>query len=184
MNNIIEKGYAEKVPDENLHRGDGKVWCIPHHGVYHQKKNKICVVFECNASYQGFSLNGQLLQGPNLTNTLIGVLTRFRKEPIAMMADIESMFYQVRVPILSVVGSVYDPLGFLALFVLPAKLILKGLCREKIAWDEEIAGKKDERWLSWLEDLQKFANFSVSRCIKPAGFGHVKTFQLHHFCRC
>lgn len=43
-------------------------------------------------------MNGQLLQGPNLTNTLIGVLTRFREEPIAMMADIESMFYQVRVP--------------------------------------------------------------------------------------
>ncbi len=88
MNNIIEKGYAEKIPDENLHRGDGKVWYIPHHGVYHQKKNKICVVFDCNASYQGFSLNSQLLQGPNLTNTFIGVLTRFREEPIAMMADI------------------------------------------------------------------------------------------------
>lgn len=69
MNNIIEKGYAE-----NLHRGDGKVWYIPHHGVYHQKKKKkICVVFDCNASYQGFSLNGQLLQGPNLTNMLIRV---------------------------------------------------------------------------------------------------------------
>lgn len=83
--------------------------------------------------------------------------------------------------ILSVVGSVYDPLGFLAPFVLPAKLILRDLCREKIAWDEEIVGKKAERWLSWLEDLRKLANFSVSRCIKPTGFGHVKTFQLHHF---
>ncbi len=83
--------------------------------------------------------------------------------------------------ILSVVGSVYDPLGFLAPFVLPAKLILRDLCRVKITWDEEIAGKKAERWLSWLEDLQKLANISVSRCNKPAGFGHVKTFQLHHF---
>lgn len=25
MNNIIEKGYAEKVPDEELHHDDGKV---------------------------------------------------------------------------------------------------------------------------------------------------------------
>lgn len=82
---------------------------------------------------------------------------------------------------MSVVGSVYDPLGFLAPFVLPAKLILRDLCREKITWDVEIVGKKAERWLSWLKDLQKLANFSVSRCIKPAGFGHVKTFQLHHF---
>ncbi len=38
--------------------------------------------------------------------------------------------------ILSVVGSVYDPLGFLAPFVLPAKLMLRDLCREKIAWEK------------------------------------------------
>ncbi len=38
------------------------------------------------------------MQGPDLTNTLVGVLNRFRQEPVAIMADIESMFYQVRVP--------------------------------------------------------------------------------------
>ena len=43
-------------------------------------------------------MNDQLLQGPDLTNTLVGILTRFREEPIALTADIEKMFYQVRVP--------------------------------------------------------------------------------------
>lgn len=71
---------------------------IPHHGVYHPKKRKLRVVFDCTASFQGRSLNGELLQGPDLTNTLVGVLLRFREEPIAMMADIESMFYQGNVP--------------------------------------------------------------------------------------
>ena len=33
----------------------------------------------------------------DLTNSLIGVLLRFRRESIAFMADIEAMFYQVRV---------------------------------------------------------------------------------------
>lgn len=61
-------------------------------------RRKLRVVFDCTASYQGVSLNNELLQGPDLTNTLIGVLTRFRKETIGMMADIESMFYQVRLP--------------------------------------------------------------------------------------
>ncbi len=42
-------------------------------------------------------MNDQLLQGPDLTNSLVGVLTRFREEPVAFMSDVESMFYQVHV---------------------------------------------------------------------------------------
>ena len=33
------------------------------------------------------------MTGPNLTNSLIGVLMRFRTEKIAIMADVEKMFY-------------------------------------------------------------------------------------------
>lgn len=40
MNKVLNKGYAEKVPQEQLLRNDGHMWYIPHHGVYHrQKKN-------------------------------------------------------------------------------------------------------------------------------------------------
>lgn len=98
MNDVISKGYAVKVPNEDLNRSDGKVWFLPHHGVYHPKKRKIRVVFDCGASYQGTTLNEQLLQGPDMTSSLIGVLTRFRQEPVALMADVESMFHQVKVP--------------------------------------------------------------------------------------
>ncbi len=55
-------------------------------------------VFDCGATFQGTSLNTQLLQGPDLTSSLIGVITRFRKERVVIMADIEAMFHQVRVP--------------------------------------------------------------------------------------
>jgi len=55
------------------------------------------VVFNCSAKFQGVSLNDNLLQGPDLTNSLIGVLTRFRQKPVAFMGDIDSMFQQVRV---------------------------------------------------------------------------------------
>ncbi|XP_052378933.1 uncharacterized protein LOC127931174 [Oncorhynchus keta] len=97
MEEMITKGYAEKVPQEQLLREKGKVWYIPHHGVHHKRKGTIRVVFDCSSSYKGISLNSELLQGPNLANTLIGVLLRFRQEHIAMMADIEGMFHQVRV---------------------------------------------------------------------------------------
>ena len=87
-----------KVPDEDFSRNNGKVWYIPHHGVYHPKKHKIRVVFDCGASYQGATVNEKLLQGKLVTSTLIGVITRFRQEPVAMMADVEAMFHQVNVP--------------------------------------------------------------------------------------
>ncbi|XP_068728733.1 uncharacterized protein [Montipora capricornis] len=49
------------------------------------------------ARFHNTSLNEQLLQGPDFTNSLIGILLRFRQERIGLMADIEKMFHQVRV---------------------------------------------------------------------------------------
>ena len=67
--------------------------------MYHPKKpEKIRVVFDCSAKFAGTSLNDQLLQGPDLTNSLVGVLTRFRQESVAFMADMKAMLYQVFVP--------------------------------------------------------------------------------------
>ena len=73
MKNIIENGYAEKVP--YMRKSErSNVWYIPHHNVYHPKKpNKISVVFDCAADL----LDKHLLQGPDLTNNLTGVLCRF-----------------------------------------------------------------------------------------------------------
>ena len=94
MNEIIEK-WAEKVPEMELESKMGKVNYVPHTGVYHNKKpDKIRIVFDCSAEFQGVSLNNYLLSGPNLINTLIGVICRFRKEKIALMTDIKSMFHQ------------------------------------------------------------------------------------------
>ena len=99
MDKVLEEGYAEEVSEESRGRADGLVWYMPHHGVYNpHKPDKIRVVFDCAAKYDGVSLNDKLLQGPDLTNSLVGVLIRFRQEPVAFMADMKSMFYQVKVP--------------------------------------------------------------------------------------
>ncbi|XP_046560355.1 uncharacterized protein LOC124269381 [Haliotis rubra] len=99
MKDILDKGYAEKVPVSEIHGTPGKVWYFPHHGVYHPRKPEtIRVVFDCTAGYQGVCLNSMLLQGPNLTNNLLRMLLRFPQENIAVMGDIQAMYYQVRVP--------------------------------------------------------------------------------------
>lgn len=53
------------------------------------------MVFDAIAEFKGESLNRHLLQGPDLTNSLNGVLCHFRKEPIAFTCDVKGMFHQV-----------------------------------------------------------------------------------------
>ena len=96
MDDVISRGDAEKVPLEEI--DSDQAWYIPHHGVYHpHKPGKMCVVFDCSAKFQDTSLNDHLLTGPDLTNTLVGVLCRFRKGSIAVMCDIERMFHHFHV---------------------------------------------------------------------------------------
>ena len=71
MDDLLRKNYAEKVTSSDLALKD--TWYLPHHPVFHpQKPGKVRVVFDCSAKYCGTSLNDQLLQGPDLTNTLVG----------------------------------------------------------------------------------------------------------------
>ena len=338
MNDMIVKGYAEQVnPTET--ESCKRVWFIPHHGVYHPKKpGKIRVIFDCSAEFEGQSLNQSLLQGPDLTNNLVG-------EPVAVMCDIESMFCQVQVTeqhrdllrflwwkdgnllqepvvyrmrvhlfgavsspacanfalkrtanddeedlgvepanflhkdfyvddglksvptieavslvrqtkemcrrggfnlhkftsnkreviesipvedraegikkidldcdslpveralgiqwciesdvfqykialknhsctrrgMLSMISSIYDPLGFLAPVLLEGKRLLQMLCRDKIDWDDPVSDHVRSRWEKWISELLHVGSLSVPRCYKPANFGNVTNVQLHHF---
>ena len=345
MTKILDRGYAEKVPDERLKTEEGKSWYLPHHGVYQPNKpGKLRVVFDCSAKFMGTSLKDTRMQGPDLTNSLIGVLTRFRGESVAFIADIESMFYQVRVPasqrdflrffwwpnadlqedpeeyqmnvhifgavsspsianyalkkagsvssnqlvrdtihsnfyvddclksvesseiatslvtdlrkqcteggffltkfisnsydvmrsipssdhskemskrdldyeglpieralgvqwnvesdriqfstvmkdkpltrrgILSVVSSLYDPLGFVAPVILPAKKILQDLCcGPHLGWDEEVPKEIAIKWHKWLATIPRLEEIAIDRCVKPRDFTDVISKQLHAF---
>ena len=61
------------------------------------KPNKVRVVLDAAAQFDGISLHDRLYHGPDLTNNLVGVLIRFREEETAFTADIEAMFHQVKV---------------------------------------------------------------------------------------
>ena len=68
--------------------------------------------------------------------------------------------------ILSVVGSVYDPLGFAALYTLTTKKVMQDIARLRISWDEEIPENLRQRWLHWCMELQRLADLRLNICIK------------------
>ncbi|KAL9989490.1 hypothetical protein ACROYT_G004049 [Oculina patagonica] len=344
MDDLLSKDYARKVNCQDP--GPlGTHWYLPHHPVFSpQKPDKVRVVFDCSAKYCNTSLNDQLLQGPDLTNSLVGVLSRFREDHVALMSDVEAMFHQVRVRpsdcdalrflwwpdgnldnqpeeyqmmvhlfggasspscanfalkrtaednkegfepqtietvkrnfyvddclksvesedkairlakelrellakggfkltkwlsnsrkvieslpeseraaqvktldfdklpveralgvqwnvasdqfgfsivikdrpatrrgILSIVSSVYDPLGFAAPFILSAKLILQDLCRNKYGWDDKIPDEYLQRWQAWLQELPNLEQLTIQRCFKSLDLGEIASCQLHHF---
>ena len=93
MQKLLDNSHAEVVPHTEIATYK-PCWYLPHFGVYHpQKPNKVRVVYDAAAECCGISLNSLLLSGPDLTNSLLGILLRFRENPIAFMADVEQMFY-------------------------------------------------------------------------------------------
>ncbi|XP_028413990.1 uncharacterized protein LOC114536852 [Dendronephthya gigantea] len=96
IHGYLEKGYARKLSSDETKSKPEKVWYLPHHSVQ-AKHKKLRVVFNAAAKFRGTSLNDQLVTGPDLLNNLVGILTRFRSEKVAMLADIEAMFHQVKV---------------------------------------------------------------------------------------
>ncbi len=91
MDEVVENEHAEVAPPL---KDKEERWYLPICGVYHPKKpGQIWVVFDSSAQFNGVSLNDVLLTGPDLNNSLLGVLFRFRKQSVAITADIQQMFY-------------------------------------------------------------------------------------------
>ncbi|KAK0147343.1 hypothetical protein N1851_013244 [Merluccius polli] len=82
--------------------------------------------------------------------------------------------------VLSTVASVYDPLGFVAPFILLGKQILQQMCRDKLSWDDTLPDDLRPLWESWLQDLRNLAEVKIPRCYVPSSF-KVQHYELHHF---
>lgn len=90
MQELLDNNHTEVAPPLTQ---DEECWYlhVPVFGIYHPKKpGQIRFVFDSSATFEGVYLNSELLSGPQLTNNLLGVLVRFRKERIGIMADILS----------------------------------------------------------------------------------------------
>lgn len=96
MKENLDKGYLRRLsPEEELVRTD-KTFYLPIFGVTSpHKPGKIRIVYDAAAKVNGISLNDNLLKGPDLLNSLCGVLWRSREYEFLVSGDIEEMYHRI-----------------------------------------------------------------------------------------
>jgi hypothetical protein len=94
-----EEDFLRRLsPEELIPREGIPGWFLLLHSVTNlNKPGKVRVTFDGKVTSQGTSLNDHLLTGPDLANSLLGVLLRFRKERITIQGDIKGMFNAIKV---------------------------------------------------------------------------------------
>ena len=60
---------------------------------------------------------------------------------------------------------IFDPLGLISPFLLPAKVILQKCWKLKQGWDEPVPENLAEEWRGWVEQIPQIAKFQVPRKI-------------------
>ena len=95
-----KNGWARKLTETEATSNKSPVCYLPHHGIYRPEKKStpLRIVFDPACLYKGVSLNSFLYKGPCLIGNLLGVLLRFREEPVAFSGDISKMFLQIMLP--------------------------------------------------------------------------------------
>ena len=82
--------------------------------------------------------------------------------------------------ILSMVMSVFDPLGFLTCFSISARIILQDVWRAGIGWDDELPATLQQHWKAWYNDLRNVTSVKIPRCYLPSDHHH-DSVELHIF---
>ena len=95
---MIDRDVARKLTQEELQKYKGPVHYISHHEVLKpdSKSTPVRIVFNSSANYMGHVLNEYWAKGPDLLNSLLGILIRFRENAIAFIGDIKKMYHTVR----------------------------------------------------------------------------------------
>ena len=92
--------FSRKLSKEELEKYTAPVHYIPHHAVIRpeSKSTPVRIVFNSSSVYQGHALNDFCLKGPDLLNSLFGVILRFRAREVAVKGDISKMYHRVLIP--------------------------------------------------------------------------------------
>ena len=83
--------------------------------------------------------------------------------------------------VLAYVASLFDPIGFAARVLLPAKILLQRLCKMHVDWDSPLPDVERYIWDKWLASLKNLSHVFIKRYLKPINFDLLQFAQLHLF---
>ena len=98
IHDMISRGVARKLTEQEILDWKGPVFYLSHLAVASPKSSStpVRIVFNSSQTYKGVALNNYLAKGPDsYSNPILGILLRWREEPVAMVADIRKMFHSV-----------------------------------------------------------------------------------------
>jgi len=99
IDDMLQRGVARKLTAEELDSWEGPKFYISHLAVCNPKSQTtpVRIVFNSSQKSDGMSLNGVLAKGPDgYMNNLLGLLLRWRENPVAVVGDIRKMFHSVK----------------------------------------------------------------------------------------
>ena len=109
---------------------------------------------------------------------LLGMSWNREKDTLSVVLDKERRAATTKRGALSNLASVYDPLGLVSPTTLQGKLIYRGMCEERLGWDQEFHEPLRKRWAEWYERLPD--HYTVPRALTPYQ-DSVQAMCLHGF---
>ena len=107
----------------------------------------------------------------NLTGSLpieraLGIFWDAENDVIKFKIDLKDQ-PMTRQDMLSVIGSIYDPLELSCPFLLQGRRLFQGLCQVMHGWDEMVPDNICQKWQAWKSSLKGLQKICIRRCIKP-----------------
>lgn len=102
------------------------------------------------------------------TVKLLGLTWNLREDTLELkvhddIANKESKANVTKREVLKTLARVYDPCGFAAPLILPAKLLFQELCTRKVKWDSTIPDDMLERWSNVCDSLHLARDIKLPR---------------------
>ena len=92
--------------------------------------------------------------------------------------SVNKSFANTKRGLLSLVSSIFDPLGIVTPSLIEPKLIIQELWRQQIDWDELLPLELHSRWMAWKTSISSLSDVTINRWY---GFDQSCSPELHIF---